>query len=197
MSTTTSSDDVQPLGGPTGQAGSAGRDPRWTERGPQGCGWPFRGHAGHRFGRHADDRSGGCLGERFGDRFGDHFAARMAERFGRGGRGGWHRVPVDIEDTPDAFVLSLYAAGLDRQQIAIGVHEDVLTIRHQSSQGAGDGERRFTRRESRSPDFVREFALNGKVRTEAIEASYADGVLTVRLPKTPQAMQPEQRIIVR
>lgn len=44
--------------------------------------------------------------------------------------------------------------------------------------------------------FERKFALNGKVKVERIEARYAEGVLTVRLPKNANAMQAAQDIPV-
>ncbi|MGE0313757.1 MAG: hypothetical protein AB7P21_19265 [Lautropia sp.] len=51
-------------------------------------------------------------------------------------------------------------------------------------------------RKSWSADFVREFALNGKVLVDAMSAAYADGVLTTWLPKTPEAMQPKHTVVI-
>lgn len=160
---------------PNGTTRSAQPDWRGFDHRSHGCGWRFR--------------------ERFGARFDDHAAARFEERFG-GRRRHWTHVPVDIEDTPDSFVLSLFASGLDKQRFQIGVQDDVLTIRYQAPPSGDEASRRFTRRESRASDFVREFALNGKVVVDSITASYADGVLTVQLPKTAEAKRPEQTIVV-
>lgn len=151
-------------------------------RGPRGCG---RHHGG----------SGPGFGGPFTGAFTAHWAERFAGRLGHGGPSAWRRVPVNIEETADAFVLSLYAAGLDKNGIGIGVRGDVLTIRYQPAQ-ADEDSRRFTRRELPQTGFTREFALNGKVEVDGIAASYSDGVLTVRLPKTPSAMQPEHSIPV-
>lgn len=105
------------------------------------------------------------------------------------------RVPTNIEDTDGAFVLSLYAAGLDKGDFQIKVRDDLLTIACRA-QDATTTERKFTRREMQGLGFEREFALNGKVLLENIEAHYANGVLTVRLPKNPDAMRPPQDIPV-
>lgn len=139
-----------------------------TEPRAQGC----NRHAGH--GPH------GCR-PRFGGPWADVF--------------GWRRVPVDIEEADDAFLLSLYAAGLDRTAFSVAVQDDVLTIRAEA-QRADDETRRYTRRERTSTGFVREFALNGKVQVDAVTASYTDGVLRVRLPKTPSAMTPAHNVPV-
>ncbi|MGE0314409.1 MAG: Hsp20/alpha crystallin family protein [Lautropia sp.] len=133
--------------------------------------------------------------ERFGHGYGGRFGGRFPGRH-QGRHGGANQPPVDIEDTRDAFVLSLFASGLDKQRVHIGVRDDLLTIRYTAPAEVDESGRRFTRRESWSADFVREFALNGKVLVEAMSASYADGVLTIRLPKTPEAMQPEHTVVI-
>lgn len=172
---------------PNGTTRSPQPDWRGFDHRSHGCGWRFRERFGERFGAR--------FGERSGERIGDHAAARFEQRFG-GRRGHSTHVPVDIEDTPDSFVLSLFASGLDKQRFQICVQDDVLTIRYQAPPSGEETSRRFTRRESRASDFVREFALNGKVVVDSITASYADGVLTVQLPKTAEAKRPEQTIVV-
>ena len=154
-----------------------------TERPARSCG--PRG-AGPRFGGpFAGPYGGPCAGP-----LGPHFAARF------GGPGGsWRQAPVNIEETADAYVLSLYAAGLDKSGIRVSAQGDVLSIRYVATP-AEDGTRKFTRRELPHSSFEREFALNAKVQLDAITASYNDGVLTVRLPKTPDAMQPEHQVTV-
>jgi HSP20 family protein len=104
-------------------------------------------------------------------------------------------VPTNIEETDDAFVLSLHAAGLDKSDFQVKVRDDLLTIACQA-QEAMPTSRKYTRRETQGQGFEREFALNGKVVIEDIEAHYDNGVLTVRLPKNADAMRPAQDITV-
>ncbi len=75
------------------------------------------------------------------------------------------------------------------------MRDDFLTISCRDQEATPTG-RRYTRREAQGQGFEREFALNGKVLLENIEAHYANGVLTVRLPKNPEAMQSAQDIPV-
>jgi HSP20 family protein len=135
-------------------------------------------------------RFGGPYAGPFAGPFGPHFAARF------GGPGGsWRAAPVNIEDTQQAFVLSLFAAGLDKRGIRLSAQGDVLSIRYDAP-AVEEGPRRFTRREQPHSSFAREFALNAKVQLDAIAASYSDGVLTVHLPKTPDALQPAREVPV-
>ena len=114
---------------------------------------------------------------------------------GHGGPFSRSQIPVNIEETADAYILSLFAGGLDKSGLRVSVNGDLLTIRYEASQDSGTT-RKFTRREQPHGGFEREFALNSKVQIDAIVASYSEGVLTVRLPKTPDAMQPEHQVPV-
>jgi HSP20 family protein len=134
----------------------------------------------------------GGAGSRFGGPFGYHFAAKFG---GPGSPFARFQAPVNIEETSDAYILSLYAAGLDKSALQVSAQGDVLTIRYQAKEDA-DNARKFTRREQAHSSFEREFALNGKVQIDAIAASYNEGVLTVRLPKTPEAQQPGHEVPV-
>jgi HSP20 family protein len=91
--------------------------------------------------------------------------------------------------------LSLYAAGLDKNSFHVSAQGDVLRICYEAAKGE-EGTRTFTRRERPHTSFEREFALNAKVQLDAITASYSDGVLTVRLPLTPDAKRPEHQVPV-
>lgn len=57
-------------------------------------------------------------------------------------------------------------------------------------------ERRYTRREYANGSFERTFQLNNKVLTSDITSRYADGILTVTLPKNPATNQPSQSISI-
>ena len=135
------------------------------------------------------------------------FKNACREKWGRhmrhkfGGMPPWARhfrqgnVPVNIEEKDDRFELSLYAAGLDKQQIKIAVKEDVLTISYTAPQATGS-ETGFSRREHEQGSFERGFALNGKVLSADISAAYTDGILKVTLPKNPETNTPAQEVNV-
>lgn len=143
------------------------------------------------------ERYAGCGGR--GRHWGRHFGQH-------GHRGGapWAKffsalqpVPVNIETTETSFVLTLFAAGLVKENISLTIQNDVLTIAYQGTDTASennDADPRYTRREFRNASFERAFQLNGKVLTDGITAAYAEGILTVTLPKNPDTNQPAQTI---
>lgn len=127
-------------------------------------------------------------------------------RFGRGKfanfwrrhAGGFGQPPVNIEENDDSFVISLFAAGLVKENVTLTVKDDVLTIAYPGDEKSADtaGQSQYTYREHSLSAFERPFQLNGKVLVEAIVASYTDGILKVTLPKNPETNKPAQTVTV-
>ena len=53
-------------------------------------------------------------------------------KFGRHG-GGFHKVPVNIEETDTEYVISLFAAALVKENVKLTVKDDVLTVSYQGT----------------------------------------------------------------
>ncbi len=105
--------------------------------------------------------------------------------------------PVNIDETDNAYTVSLFAAGLAKERVKLTVKDDVLTVSYQPDTHAGpDSPAGSTYQEYRQDAFERQFRLNDKVLTDQISASYTDGVLRVTLPKNPETNTPAQTIAV-
>lgn len=91
---------------------------------------------------------------------------------------------VDIGENDRAFVLKVELPGVKREDVAINIQNDVLTLegsrrREEESQG-----QRFHRLERSCGRFLRSFSLPDNVDANAIAAHFHDGLLEVELPKT-------------
>ncbi len=90
---------------------------------------------------------------------------------------------VDVVEDDQKFELYADLPGVKQEDLDIQVEKDVLTIK---------GERKIERRGERvAGAFSRAFTLPKHVDVEKIAASLKDGVLTLTLPKRPEA-QPRQ-----
>jgi HSP20 family protein len=107
----------------------------------------------------------------------------------------FRNTPVNIVEREDHFELKLYAPGLVKEAIKVYAKDDVLYISYESPQQQAN-EPQYTRREYHTDSFQRSFLLNGKVETDKIVASYADGILRVTLPKNPQTNKPGTEVKV-
>ena len=97
---------------------------------------------------------------------------------------------VSLWDTGPALVLTADLPGMTAKDIQLSLHQDVLTLSGERSGRAPEGYA-VERQERGKASFSRSFALPTRVDAEHISADVKNGVLTVTLPKHPDA-QPRQ-----
>ena len=93
---------------------------------------------------------------------------------------GW-TPPVDLFETPAAFVLTAELPGLTRDQIDIHAEDTRITIRgERSGHVACEQYHRVERGHGR---FSRAFVLPEPIDVDAVTADLSEGLLTVTIPK--------------
>jgi HSP20 family protein len=102
--------------------------------------------------------------------------------------GGTWMPPVDIYETPEKdVVVKVDLPDMKREGIKVTFENNVLSIEG-DRQLATDIEReRFHRIERGYGAFRRSFTLPATVDASRVDASYQDGVLTVKLPRREEA----------
>lgn len=95
--------------------------------------------------------------------------------------------PVDIFEQNDAIRIMAEVPGVRPADVKISLENNVLTIHGQKHQLAEERTERVHRYERTYGVFERTFTLPSTVDANNIKASYADGVLTVTLPKMAEA----------
>lgn len=98
---------------------------------------------------------------------------------------------LDVHADKDAFIVTLEAAGLEKNDFEISWHDGVLSISGERKQEKDGAEKNYFRRERFFGRFSRSVSMPGDVQPDKITAAYQDGVLTVTLPKAEQA-KPKQ-----
>lgn len=94
-------------------------------------------------------------------------------------------VKANIRDLEGRFEIELAAPGFSKEQISVTAEDRTLILsgKHETSAENADQNGRYTRREFSTASFERRFTLPRTVDTENISGSYANGILTVVLPK--------------
>ena len=106
-------------------------------------------------------------------------------------RGAWVP-PVDIYETGNhELVLRAELPDVPREDIALRVENNTLTISGERKMDSEIKEQQYHRIERTYGTFSRAFTLPPTVDTSAIGAEYKNGVLTVRLPLREEA-KPKQ-----
>jgi HSP20 family protein len=95
--------------------------------------------------------------------------------------------PVEVIETPDAFVLKADLPGVNQKDVRVSLLGDTLTIRGERKRESAVAEGSVHRSERLYGSFERSFSLGGPVRADQVSASYREGVLEVRVPKAEEA----------
>src|SRR5690349_11436988 len=103
------------------------------------------------------------------------------------GQGGW-MPPVDLFETPDAYVVTAELPGLNREDLQIDLRDGRLTLSGVRREVGGECER-YHRMERGHGTFSRTFQLPIPIDSENIAADLRDGVLRVVCPKSTAAFR--------
>jgi HSP20 family molecular chaperone IbpA len=94
---------------------------------------------------------------------------------------------TDIHETDEALTVVMEFPGVERKDIDINLENDVLRVEGRINPASYEGlEPLYT--EYNVGHFVRSFTLSGKIDQQQISAELADGVLTLTLKKSREAV---------
>lgn len=94
---------------------------------------------------------------------------------------------VDVAETETEIKVTAELPGMEEKDIDIAVDGDVLTIKGEKKLEKEEKKQESYRLERSYGSFRRDIALPSKVEVEKVKATFAKGVLTVTLPKSPEA----------
>ncbi|MCA1367367.1 Hsp20/alpha crystallin family protein [Bradyrhizobium sp. BRP14] len=127
------------------------------------------------------------------------FPARMRE-FDRpwSERSTWRMSPVvDVIESEKEYKIAAEMPGMDANEVEVKIVNDMLSISGEKKEEKEEREKDRFLSERRYGAFQRSFRLPPGVDADKIEATFAKGVLTVRLPKTAEAASNEKKINVK
>ena len=105
------------------------------------------------------------------------------------------RLPVDVWAKDDAFVITAYLPGVNPETVDITLEGEELTIRGEFPTLTKEEGVEFLKNELYRGAFERRMTFNVPVNVEAIEATYENGLLTLRVPKA-EVVRPKQIKVV-
>jgi HSP20 family protein len=113
-------------------------------------------------------------------------------------RAEWQVAPaMDLVEKDDAYEITAELPGLDEKNVEIKLSNHTLTIKGEKSEEKEDKQKDYYLSERRYGSFQRSFQLPDGVDADKIDANFAKGLLTVKLPKTAEAKKAEKKISVK
>ena len=96
---------------------------------------------------------------------------------------------VDVAEMPDELVMTAELPGLTAKDVNVRVENGVLLLygEKKETKEEADEKRRYHLFERFYGEFRRTFTLPRAVNADKVTATFENGVLTVRMPKTAEA----------
>jgi HSP20 family protein len=104
---------------------------------------------------------------------------------------------MDMVEKDIEYEITAELPGIDEKNVEIKLSNHLLTIKGEKEDKTEEKRKDYYLSERRYGSFQRSFHLPEGVDADRIEANFARGVLTVKLPKTAEAQKAEKKITVK
>ena len=110
----------------------------------------------------------------------------------------WAGTPaMDIGETEKAYEITAELPGMSESDVQVIASSGGLTIKGEKKEEKEERKKDYYLSERRYGSFERRLQIPEGVDTDKIEATFKKGVLSVSLPKKPEAQKPEKKIEVK
>ena len=94
---------------------------------------------------------------------------------------------VDFSENDDAYVARIEIPGLEPKDVQVLLRDNVLTVKGEKKEETTQKDERFYRTERSYGAFSRAIHLPSRVDGSKVTAIFKNGVLTITVPKGPEA----------
>lgn len=113
--------------------------------------------------------------------------------------GGYTEPLADIFETENEIIATVELPGVNKEDISVNKTDTGVEVQVEKSDEHKDEDKKrgYYRVERRHTGFYRHFQLPSYADTDNIEASYKNGVLEIKVPKTEKGTDSRQKIEVK
>jgi len=101
---------------------------------------------------------------------------------------------VDIFEEGDNFVVKAEIPGMKKEEIEVNLTDDMVTISGEKKKEEKVEKKDYYRFERSFGSFSRSFRLPKDVQSDKAKATFKDGVLELKVPKTEEAKKKEKKV---
>lgn len=95
--------------------------------------------------------------------------------------------PINLYDAGDRYVLTAQLPGVQPEEVDLSITGETLTIRGERKRPAGVSDESYRRQERQFGRWTRTVTLPDRVESAQVAASFAQGILSVTIPKAEGA----------
>lgn len=105
--------------------------------------------------------------------------------------------PMDLVEKDGAYEISVELPGMDEKDVEVKLSNGTLTVKGEKSEEKEEKNKEYHLSERSYGSFSRSFRVPDSVDSSKIDAKFAKGLLTVKLPKTAAAKTAEKKIQIK
>lgn len=94
---------------------------------------------------------------------------------------------VDVSEDKDTITIKAELPGVEQKDIAVSLQDGMLSIKGEKRAEREEKDKRYHRVERSYGAFYRSIQLPSAVDAGKVAATFKDGVVTITLPKAPEA----------
>jgi HSP20 family protein len=103
---------------------------------------------------------------------------------------------VDIFEDGNDVVVKAELPGMKKDDLEVNLTDDTITVSGEKKKEEKIEKKDYYRVERSYGSFTRSFRLPKEVQSDKAKASFKDGVLEIRVPKTEEAMKKEKKVTI-
>jgi|SRR3990172_2043800 len=101
---------------------------------------------------------------------------------------------IDIFEEGENFVVKAEIPGMKKEEIEVNLTDDMVTISGEKKKEEKVEKKDYYRLERSYGSFSRSFRLPKEIQTDKAKATFKDGVLELKVPKTEEAIKKEKKV---
>jgi HSP20 family protein len=104
---------------------------------------------------------------------------------------------LDLHETENEIVVTAELPGMEEKDVEVVLGDNVLTIKGEKKAEHEEKEKGYAYSERSYGSFERRIPIDTEIVSDKVDAAFKSGVLTVTLPKKPEARKHFKRVPVR
>lgn len=128
---------------------------------------------------------------------------RLFDDFWRGtdvpglGREGMISPRIDVSENEKEIVVTAELPGLEERDVEVLLADNALTLKGEKKAERDESEQGYIYKERSFGSFRRTLPLDAEIKPDEVNARFHNGVLSVTLPKSPEAQKKVKKIDVK
>lgn len=104
---------------------------------------------------------------------------------------------IDVSETEKEVVISAELPGIEEKDIDVSLSKDAITIKGEKKEEKEEKGKSYYRMERSYGSFSRTIPLPAEIDADKTTAEFKKGVLTIKMPKTPEAIKETKKIPIK